>query len=66
MSNQEMAMSNETDLDWLARNVQEWPEGDDLIARYLKDGNFAVASVAGVKVSGIEWFTKGQWLARRA
>lgn len=28
LKKQEMEMSNETDLDWLARNVHEWPAGE--------------------------------------
>lgn len=59
-------MSNETDLYWLARNVHVWPAGCTLIGRILKDGQFFTASIAGFHVAGIKWFTRDQWLARRA
>lgn len=57
------AMSNETDLDWLARNVHVWHEGANYVCVNHTDGgdvfhehnrNCAI------------WFTKDQWLARRA
>jgi hypothetical protein len=65
----EKAMSNETDLDWLAQNVHVWPAGDHQPWCYVymvaggamkASGNFldAVAYPAMV--------TKDQWLARRA
>lgn len=56
----------EDDLAWLARNVHQWPAGDALIGRILKDGEFAVVSVAGTPVSFINWFTLDLWLSRRA
>ncbi|WP_421220308.1 hypothetical protein [Aeromonas enteropelogenes] len=56
----------EDDLTWLARNAHQWPAGDTLIGRIMKDGEFAVVSVAGAPVAFVNWFTLDQWLARRA
>jgi len=65
----EMAMSNETDLDWLARNVHEWPAGDHQPWCYVymvaggamkASGNFLDAVAYPIRI------TKGQWLSRRA
>lgn len=55
------AMSNETDLDWLARNVHVWPAGATHAAK-SRLGH--VIFGCSVLVDG--WFTKDQWLARRA
>ncbi|MFM5499434.1 hypothetical protein ACET7P_00665 [Aeromonas veronii] len=56
----------EDDLTWLALNVHEWPAGDTLIGRTLKDGEFAVVSVAGIPTSFVNWFTIDQWIDRRS
>ena len=63
------AMSNETDLDWLARNVHVWPAGDHQPWCYVymvaggamkASGNFLDA------VAKPTMITIDQWLARRA
>ncbi|AFC22604.1 hypothetical protein [Aeromonas phage 51] len=63
------AMSNETDLDWLARNVHVWPAGDHQPWCYVyivaggamkASGNFLDAVAYPIRI------TKDQWLARRA
>jgi hypothetical protein len=54
------AMSNQTDLDWLARNVHEWPAGKNF-AQVSRDVYFYIT-----KPSGVELFTRQQWLSRRA
>ena len=54
------AMSNETDLDWLARNVHVWPD-DKNFAQVSRDVYFYIT-----KPSGVESFTRQQWLTRRA
>ena len=65
----EKAMSNETDLDWLARNVHVWPAGDHQPWCYVymvaggamkASGNFLDAVAYPIRI------TKGQWLSRRA
>ena len=65
----EKAMSNETDLDWLARNVHVWPAGDHQPWCYVymvaggamkASGNFLDAVAYPIRI------TKDQWLARRA
>lgn len=59
------AMSNETDLDWLARNHHTWPSKADKVVsigwKYMKAGepNY-------VRVFLGKEITKDQWLARRA
>ena len=62
-------MSNETDLDWLARNVHKWPAGDHQPWCYVymvaggamkASGNFLDA------VANPTMITIDQWLARRA
>lgn len=55
-------MSNETDLDWLARNVHEWKSGYDL-AVVQRGGGEIYVTWPSVCSCGI---TKKQWLARRA
>ena len=55
-------MSNETDLDWLARNVHVWKSGYDL-AVVQRGGGEIYVTWPSVCSSGI---TKKQWLARRA
>lgn len=69
----EKAMSNETDLDWLARNVHVWPENDIIeIATTEIPSKLAFDGVAfSLKPSGLisrhaVYVTKDQWLARRA
>ena len=58
------AMSNETDLDWLARNVHVWREGkhEVLVSWPRNVGTLTWSSVS----STAGWITKEQWLARRA
>ena len=57
-------MSNETDLDWLAQNVHEWPEGkhEVLVRRPRNVDELIWSSV----LSNAGWITKEQWLSRRA
>lgn len=57
-------MSNETDLDWLARNVHVWREGkhEVLVSWPRNVGTLTWSSVS----STAGWITKEQWLARRA
>ena len=57
-------MNNETDLDWLARNVHVWREGKhEVLVSWPRNVDTltwsSVSSTAG-------WITKEQWLARRA
>lgn len=56
-------MSNEKDLDWLARNVNVWPEGKNFIC-YSRDHGYAIFYEHDKNCAN--WFTKDQWLARRA
>ena len=58
------AMSNETDLDWLARNVHEWVPNELLRMKPCDNGNGKLG--ASWCYSGDGGFTKDQWLARRA
>lgn len=62
-------MNNETDLDWMARNVHVWPAGDHQPWCYVymvaggamkASGNFLDAVAYPIRI------TKDQWLARRA
>lgn len=62
LNNQEMAMSNETDLDWLARNVHAWCQADDAVA-VVHDGEFIFSPQSKYSARGIN---RDQWLARRA
>ena len=55
-------MSNETDLDWLARNVHVWKSARDL-AVVQRSGGEIYVTWPSVCSDGI---TKEQWLARRA
>lgn len=62
-------MSNETDLDWLARNVHEWPAGDHQpwCYVYMVFGGAMKASGSFLDaVAKPTTITKDQWLARRA
>lgn len=57
-------MSNEADLDWLARNVHVWPEGKrEVLVCWPRN----VATLIWSSVSSdAGWITKDQWLAHRA
>lgn len=57
-------MSNETDLDWLARNVHEWVPNWLLRMKPCDNGNGTFR--ASWCYSGEGGFTKDQWLSRRA
>lgn len=58
------AMNNETDLDWLARNVHVWPEGKrEALVCYPRNVDALIWSRIS---SNVGWITKDQWLARRA
>ena len=57
-------MSNETGLDWLARNVHVWPDGmREVLVCYPRNVDTLIWSCA---LSNTGWITKEQWLARRA
>ena len=57
-------MSNETDLDWLARNVHVWREGKcEVLVRRPRNVDTLIWSSV---LSDTGWITKEQWLARRA
>lgn len=57
-------MSNETGLDWLARNVQVWPCGmREVLACYPRNVNALIWSRVS---SNAGWITKEQWITRRA
>ena len=56
-------MSNETDLDWLARNVHVWHEGANYVCVDHTDGGYVFHEH---NRNCAIWFTKQQWLARRA
>lgn len=56
-------MSNETDLDWLARNVHVWREGANYVCVNHTDGGYVFHEH---NRNCAIWFTKDQWLARRA
>lgn len=58
------AMSNETGLDWLARNVHVWVPNELLRMKPCDNGNGTFR--ASWCYSGDGGFTKDQWLARRA
>lgn len=58
------AMSNKTDLDWLARNVHVWPEGkNEVLVYWPRNVDTLIWSFV---LSDAGWITKDQWLARRA
>ncbi|QDJ96119.1 hypothetical protein KE336_gp06 [Aeromonas phage 4_D05] len=58
------AMSSETDLDWLARNVHVWPEGKrEALVCWPRNVDTIIWSAV---LSDAGWITKDQWLARRA
>lgn len=57
-------MSNETDLDWLARNVHKWPEGKREVLVCWPRNVYTLIWSCVLSNSG--WIAKDQWLARRA
>ena len=66
-------MSNETDLDWLARNVHAWPENDIIViatteipSKLAFDGVAFSLQPSGPISQHAVYVTKDQWLARRA
>ena len=62
-------MSNETDLDWLARNVHEWPAGEHQPWCYVYMTYGGVMKAAGNFLDAVAnpaMITIDQWLARRA
>ena len=62
-------MSNETDLDWLARNVHVWPSGDHQPWCYVYMAHGGVMKAAGNFLDAVSkptMITIDQWLARRA
>lgn len=62
-------MSNETDLDWLARNVHEWPAGEHQPWCYVYMTYGGVMKAAGNFLdagANPAMITIDQWLARRA
>ena len=57
-------MSNETDLDWLARNVHVWREGKrEVLVFWPRNVDTLIWSSV---LSDAGWITKDQWLARCA
>ena len=62
-------MSNETDLDWLARNVHKWPAGDHQPWCYVYMAHGGVMKAAGNFLDAVAYpirITIDQWLSRRA
>lgn len=62
-------MSNETDLDWLARDVHKWPAGDHQPWCYVYMAHGGVMKAAGNFLDAVAiptMITIDQWLARRA
>lgn len=57
------ATSNETDLDWLARNVHVWHEGANYVCVNHTDGGYVFHEH---NRNCAIWFTRDQWLASRA
>ena len=65
----DIAMSNETDLDWLARNVHVWPAGDHQPWCYVYMVAGGAIKAAGNFLDAVAkptMITIDQWLARRA
>lgn len=62
------AMSNETDLDWLARNVHVWPAGDHQPWCYVywKGGLRAVSGNCITVIQPCVRVEMSEWIARRA
>ena len=57
-------MSNETGLDWLARNVHKWLEGKrEVLVCWPRNVDTLIWSYV---LSDTGWITKDQWLSRRA
>lgn len=56
----------EEDLSWLARNVHGWGDNIALMGRILRNGEYSPVSTAGAAPKGVMWFTRDQWLTRRA
>jgi|GEM_PF-1869872 len=57
-------MSNETGLDWLARNVHKWLEGKrEVLVCWPRNVDTLIWSYV---LSDTGWITKAKWLARRA
>ena len=56
-------MSNETDLDWLARNVHVWPDGKEECLVVRSGNPYPIWSVCK---SSCGWIMRSEWLARRA
>ncbi|MGL4754377.1 MAG: hypothetical protein ACRCXB_18545 [Aeromonadaceae bacterium] len=56
----------EEDLSWLARNVHGWGANIALMGRILRNGEYSPVSAAGAAPKGAMWFTRDQWLTRRA
>ncbi|MGL4756444.1 MAG: hypothetical protein ACRCXB_29160 [Aeromonadaceae bacterium] len=56
-------MSNEADLDWLARNVNVWRDGANYVCVNHTDGGYVFHEH---NRNCAIWFTKSEWLARRA
>ncbi len=56
-------MSNETGLDWLARNVQVWPDGKEECLVVRSGNPYPIWSVCK---SSCGWIMRSEWLARRA
>lgn len=51
------------DLDWLARNVHEWKGSE----RCVSVCNGVIRWTVGIRpMDGLAWFTKSEWLTRRA
>ena len=62
-------MSNETDLDWLARNVHEWPAGEHQPWCYVYMTYGGVMKAAGNFLDAVAnpaMITIDQWISRRA
>ena len=63
------AMSNDTDLDWLARNVHEWPAGEHQPWCYVYMTYGGVMKAAGNFLDAVAnpaMITIDQWISRRA
>ena len=65
----ERVMNNETDLDWMARNVHEWPAGEHQSWCYVYMAHGGVMKASGNFLDAVAkptMITIDQWLARRA
>lgn len=63
MTKKGIAMSNETDLDWLARTYHHWPKDAIYVSRHENAVEWHYVELA---FKGRGHFTKDQWLGRRA